>query len=459
MFNNLDGLDFTGNTKAGMQTIQYMGSKAKLVDFIENAMDWYFGNVVHDTNVHTFFDAFSGSGRVAYHFHDRFKVITNDKQTFTKVICDAYMCNQSSPAFYKPFIDALNSIKASDYESLRYEGLVDGFFVDNYSTDYNNGSAVGDDGFNKIWITDNAKIIEIARNLIDCWFDEGKLDDIQKNVLLLTLMLAVNKISNIVGHQNGYLKNWSSNTKKDIMFILPELDTHHTFNHENMTGDVFENGKVSCDIAYFDPPYGTNNVKMSASVRYSSFYHLWNTLVENSRPELFGKTMKPVNTKGYTEPLERNHKEDVIPKFIRLIENTKAKYVMFSYSNKSLLTVDDFRFVFEQAGCDMKTFRLFVKGHTTNSQNVIARKDGNTIERENDEDDLVEYVFMARKKARHIRVTNPNINDARNDNEVIQVIENYLDGDNSTYTVPQAPYVIHDDQIVPVDFVSFTKAA
>ena len=54
------------------------------------------------------------------------------------------------------------------------------------------------------------------------------------------------------------------------------------------------------DLAYYDPPYGSNNDKMPPSrVRYASYYHVWTTIIQNDRPELFGKGRPPERYLGY----------------------------------------------------------------------------------------------------------------------------------------------------------------
>ena len=54
---------------------------------------------------------------------------------------------------------------------------------------------------------------------------------------------------------------------------------------------------IESDIAYYDPPYGSNNEKMPPSrVRYASYYHLWTTICLDDRPTLFGKVNRRTDT-------------------------------------------------------------------------------------------------------------------------------------------------------------------
>ena len=207
-------------------------------------------------------------------------------------------------------------------------------------------------------------------------------------------------MSNIVGHQNGYLKEWSIPSQSDIRFIFPRLSVQDNENHKQYTGDVFNTlSLVESDIAYFDPPYGTNNKNLSVATRYSSFYHLWETIVLNRRPKVFGRASKPVETKGFTEPLETNKKNIVFPKIVKLIKEVKSKVVAFSYSNKGLLTAKDFEEAYRLAGCDMNSFRLYITPHQSNNQNKLALKNGQWIDRSNSSQELMEYLFISCKNA------------------------------------------------------------
>jgi len=425
-------------TSSKHRTIPYMGSKKTLLNFIDLSLHDFLQNVVKDNTCNSFFDAFSGSGQVANHFKNTFKIITNDKQSFTKVINDTYLCSNADKNKVSDLIQTLNSIPEFYFDE------TDGWFTKHYSKDFDGGSAIDKDGTRKVWLTKNGKRIDNIRTLIESWFNQEKINTDEKNVLLLSLILAVSKVSNDVGHHNGYLKSWDKKSCDDLVLLLPAFDTNHCFQHENYCGDIFDTlAKVQSDITYFDPPYGTNNKKVSCSVRYSSFYHLWNTIAENSRPDVFGKASKPLSTKGYTEPLEKNNKKAVMPKFIRLIEESTTKYVCFSYSNKSLLTVDDFEEVYRLAGCDMSTFRIYHTSHKSNNQTTLALKSGDFIHRENHDDALLEFFIIAKKKPFHKRISDKKLGKGL---EKIPTIDEWVKADTSSYSITDKKYGIVFDK-------------
>lgn len=402
-----------------METILYMGSKKELVAFIEKAIDHFLG----DDCQKTFFDVFCGSGRVAHHFRNKYQVITADKQLFTKVIMDAYLTNTYPREHYVPLINHLNNLPVDYLEE------TDRWYSQTYSTDYNDGLSVGEDGKPKIWQRKNAEKIDMIRHRIEEMWATGSIGSTEKNVLLLSLILAVNKISNAVGHQNGYLREWCHHSANDLILQVPKINHNHTFNHKNYVGDIFDLLEViqdRYDIAYIDPPYGTNNKSVSISTvgRYTTFYHLWNTIVEHHKPSVWGMANKPMSIKGKTFPLEMNVKAIVIPKFIRLIEELKAKVIIFSYSNQGLLSVQDFEKILEWGGCDIDSLILYRTPHKMNLQTKNAKKIGEFVQRDGDSDCLYEYLYVVKKKEEHTRVTKSE--DKQKEYEDIGIVNKWL---------------------------------
>ena len=367
-----------------MKTIQYMGSKNKLLRFLEASIFDYIGN---DESCFSFQDVFSGSGRVSYHFSPHFDIVSVDKQYFSKVILDAYLNNTMPIRKMTAIIKRLNQIGNGENHKCDY------WFTNNYGGDFNNGSAVHKNGTRRIWLTKNSRFIDVVRNEIDRIYPNYSSD---KAVLLLSLILASNKVSNVMGHQNGYLKRWSKASMKDIHLEVPDVDVIDKVRHINLCGDVFDIcPNVETDISYIDPPYGTNNKKVSKSghTKYSSFYHLWNTLVKNDRPELWGKANKPMSVKNYTGDLEYIDKESVRPKMIEMLNCINSRYLFFSYSNKGLFTLSEMKSIFKESKYNHKSLKMFKYTHTENNQKKNARLDGSWIDRENEDDDLIEYLF------------------------------------------------------------------
>ncbi len=90
---------------------------------------------------------------------------------------------------------------------------------------------------------------------------------------------------------------------------------------------------VDADLAYYDPPYGSNNDKMPPSrVRYASYYHLWSSICLFDNPQLFGKAKRRADTSDMLsasvfEEFRRNEtgRFVVVEAIERLLRQTKAQ--------------------------------------------------------------------------------------------------------------------------------------
>ena len=75
-------------------------------------------------------------------------------------------------------------------------------------------------------------------------------------------------------------------------------------------------------------------------VRYASYYHIWTTIINNDKPELFGKVNRRVDTRDLVsasvfEEFRKNEKGNFIAMeaLRKLIQQTKARYIFLSYSS------------------------------------------------------------------------------------------------------------------------------
>lgn len=445
------------------QSIRYMGSKKRLMGFIHASFKAYRKEFV-EFKLKSFLDVFCGSGSVAFYFRHQYQLITNDKLAFSQIIMDAYLKNKRPPKFYQIYIDDLNSLTLDEFESWQEQGKIDGWISHNYGGEYlsTNNSNVDINGRRKIWVMENAKKIEMMLSHIKTY----PLKRVEKNVLRLALFLAIDKISNTIGHQNGYLKEWAAIALAPIHLKLPKIETWKRSKHKTLCSDVFKETMPYADIAYIDPPYGTNNMALSTATRYASFYHLWDTLSTSKpfhRPELFGKAGKPTANKGFTEAIESNHKKIVIPELIKLIKRTNSKFIALSYSNKGLLTLHEIEQIFQAADCDMDYLRLFTSTHKSNHQKHTAKKAGQYIQRKNEKVELIEYLFIVKKKNNAFSQSKSKNIDPLFD--IISQLEDDVKNQNTNYIgyyrtmIKQQPLELQTQQEGVHDFVQSRKSS
>lgn len=309
-----------------IQAINYAGSKKKLLPAIHN--------ILKEENCNSIIDCFSGSTVVSqYLAYNNYKVWSNDLSLYSYVLANTLLQfhNNKEIESYNDLIPTLNSLEP-----------IKGWFSTNYGGLNVNGKSVGVDGLKKPFQMHNMnKLDAIIKHLKEIY-----VDDKTKNVILTSLMLSLNKLDNTIGHFSSYLKEWSDRSYSDLIITLPILNQVSNPNHLITKKDCFKLGDETAnfDIAYLDPPYGSSNIKMPPSrVRYKAYYHFWETLCDSlysdNTPELFGKSLRPVNTKDslFYNPFEdfrktENNEFIALNTIIDLIDNMKCNKFILSYS-------------------------------------------------------------------------------------------------------------------------------
>ena len=292
--------------------IKYVGSKLKLLPYI-------FEMVADLRDVDTVLDGFSGSTRVSQVFAQKgYSTISNDISVWSEVFATCYLISNKSNEYYQQFIDYLNSLQG-----------VDGWYTENY------GGAESEN--KKPFQIKNAQKLDAIRDEID----KLNLKWEDKCVLLTSLIYALDKVDSTLGHFAAYLSEWSPRSFNDLTLKLPLRFTLEG-NNRVIRDDIFNTvAKNSFDLAYFDPPYGSNNEKMPPSrVRYASYYHLWTTIIQHDKPLLFGKAKRREDSRdelsvSVFEEFRKNENGDFIAlkALKRLIQETNTHFLLLSYSS------------------------------------------------------------------------------------------------------------------------------
>ena len=304
------------------QGVKYVGSKLKLLPYILD--------LAKKTRAKSVFDGFSGSTRVSQAFAQTgYRVISNDLAEWSKKFATCYLKNLKQPEEYQSLINHLNSLPPED-----------GWFTEHYGGDVAPGrghNAIQDNGTKKPWQKKNTRRLDAIRREID----ELALDEISHCVAITSLILALDQVDSTLGHFASYLKDWSPRSFKDLKLQVPMV-WRNTADNAVLQGDVFDAlAKIEADLAYYDPPYGSNNEKMPPSrVRYASYYHPWTTICKNDRPALFGKALRRKDTSdtmasSVFEEFRKNAQERfiVVEAIDRLLKETPCQWIMLSYSS------------------------------------------------------------------------------------------------------------------------------
>ena len=336
MFSNLslfpdmtDGVPLT-------QGIKYAGSKLKLLPYILE--------LARKTGARTVLDGFSGSTRVSQAFaKSGYRVISNDIAVWSQVFSRCYLQNRSHQSKYIDLIHYLNNVSPKD-----------GWFTKYYGGEQNGGSAIQADGLKRPWQIHNTRKLDGIRQEIE----RLSLSPIEQAVALSSLMLALDRVDNTIGHFVSYLSKWSPRSYNNLVLEVPK-----TFitDHENiiLRNDIFKICNADVDLAYFDPPYGSNNEKMPPSrVRYASYYHLWTTVCLNDTPQLFGKARRRADTSDKVcgsvfEEFRRNQKTGrfiAVEALENLIKSTAARWIILSYSSGGRGTSEEISHILSNCG-------------------------------------------------------------------------------------------------------------
>lgn len=272
---------------------RYIGSKARMLNFIDDVIK------KEKIEFSSFFDLFGGTGIVGDYFNNqKTKVYVNDLLKSNYLSYLAWFGNNKIDK--KKLEDIINK-----YNSLK--NLKDNYFSINF----------GDTYFSK----NNCKRIGYIREDIENKYLNNEINTRERAILITSLLYAMDKIANTVGHYDAYRKNGDLDKKLELCMLDLKSNTNNKnnkiFNEDS--NELVRN--IKADIVYIDPPYNSR--------QYSDAYHLLENVATWEKQEVFGvaKKMKRNGIKSkycsVSAPLA----------FKDLIENINAKYIIVSYNN------------------------------------------------------------------------------------------------------------------------------
>lgn len=309
--------------------IKYAGSKLKLLPYMFDMIKGLEG-------VETVLDGFSGSTRVSQAFAQLgYSTTANDISAWSEVFATCYLISNKPNSYYKELIDHLNNLDG-----------IEGWFTENY------GGTIND--VKKPFQRKNTQKLDAIRLEIEAmnltWED--------KCVLLTSLIYALDKVDNTLGHYVAYLSDWSARSFNDLELKLPNRFKCSGTNNV-ICDDIFNTVTNNLyDLVYFDPPYGSNNEKMPPSrVRYTAYYHLWTTIIKNDRPPIFGKANRREDSRdgisgSVFEEFRKNSSGDfmAMEALKKLIKETNTRYLMLSYSSGGRATKEQLLEIISDSG-------------------------------------------------------------------------------------------------------------
>ena len=307
--------------------VKYIGSKLRLIPYILA--------LASRVSARTVLDGFSGTTRVSQAFaKSGYAVRCNDIAAWSEVFGTCYLLNAKNRWEFLPLIDHLNAVAP-----------VDGWFTEHYGGETNGGCAVRKDGKKAVWQLHNSRKLDGVRNEIDAL----NLDGVEKSVALTSLILALDKVDSTLGHFSSYLHNWAPRSYGPLTLEIPDVLSSET-EHQVFRSDIFDLiPNIAVDLAYFDPPYGSNNEKMPPSrVRYAAYYHLWSSVCMADEPSLFGRANRREDSSDkFASSVFEDYKRGESGRFAaveaidNLIQSANAQWIILSYSSGGRATAEE----------------------------------------------------------------------------------------------------------------------
>lgn len=327
-----------------IQNRRYLGNKYKLIDFIKKTIK------ENCPGISSFFDAFAGTGVVAYSLMENYKVIVNDSLYSNYVVYKAFMSNDS-------------------YDEFKISNEID--YMNSINPDILSSNYVSDNFGDKFFSIRSAKKIGYLREYIQNLYETRKIAEREYYILLTVLLYALDRIANTCGHYDSY--RIVNNLDDDLILFPLDLSKkpknavlyNRDINELVLSGEL---GKVDC--VYLDPPYNSRN--------YCDTYHVIENIALWKKPEVFGKARKMDRTMLKSKYSSAHSAKKA---FSELVDHLNCKYIILSYNNtqrkcnvrsNACMSDEDILEVLSRKGrvkVYSKKYRAFTTGKSLNDLN------------------------------------------------------------------------------------------
>ena len=314
-----------------------------------------------------FCDLFAGTHSVAAHFKGLgFQIVSNDLLYLAYVFGRALIQNSEQPKFSglknlpSNLLGGMDAyLKALNYLN-QLDGTSDGFI-------YNTYCPGGENVYNRQYLSDsNGQKIDAVRQQIEAWRRNGTITEDEYYTLLLSVLEAVSKVTNISGTYGAYLKDWDARTYKDLRlepFSPIASDKEHAV-YQADANRLIE--RIDCDILYIDPPYNSR--------QYIANYHLLETIARYDSPPVHGKT----GMRSYSEAEKSAFcsKGACLSAFEALIARARAKHIVVSYNSEGIMSEAEILEVLSQKGEMPVLIPIDYRRFKSNSNGAYKKKTG-----------------------------------------------------------------------------------
>lgn len=296
---------------------KYLGSKARLLDFIEGGIRRAAGGI------ESFLDGFAGSGVVA----ERMRAYTN-RLTLIDNLASNYAINRT---FFASCEDNVRiDYVAGALRDLNRLPPAPGYAAAHYAGRY--------------FTPENAALIDAIRDRIEQRRRAGDCSAQERHVLVTSLLFAADKAANTVGQYDAYLKNLGAASYDRSGRHLVDANVYRRLRLRMPAFRFFEGATVvqadlnavagdhEADVVYLDPPYTERH--------YVDCYHVLENIASWKKPALSGKTMK--FERGALKSAY-SRRGTALAAFKELIGKIRARVIAVSYGSEGIIPLDDLR--------------------------------------------------------------------------------------------------------------------
>ena len=288
--------------------IKYIGSKRVLAPLLSE--------IVAGLGVSSAADLFAGTTRVGQALRGcGLRVVSNDTASYSEALGRAY-------------IEADESVDRDRLRTLisHLDGLPGrrGYVTETFCEQA------------RYFQPDNGMRIDAIRDRIDsvagC--------EVERGLLLTSLLEAADRVDSTVGLQMAYLKSWAPRAAKRMELREPSPVTGPA--GRVLRGDANDlAGELDgVELAYLDPPYNQHS--------YFANYHVWETIVRNDAPSHYGVACKrddvPARRSAY------NSRRTAWTALAGLIERLPTPWIVVSFSNEGFHDLADVQALLAEHG-------------------------------------------------------------------------------------------------------------
>lgn len=314
-----------------VSSLNYIGAKKQLLPFLDDVITRTL------TQEDVFCDLFAGSGIVSCYFTQKAKyVVSNDIEQYSFVINSAFLKTPYTDKLQVIINDINNNIACinDDTEPNLERDIVYKSFSPSLHCE------------RMFFTNQNALRIDRARQYIEQLYTNTIIDVHEKNYLIASLLVSVDKLANTTSVYGAYLKKFKASALQPLV-IKPV----HTFTNLNFTENTVFNMDAnvlaahndlmsSVDVVYIDPPYcarqyGANYSPLNYIATYDDSVVLTGKtgLIENYFKSDFAK---------------KSNVKEAFRKLISSLNCNKSIYI--SYNSEGLLSKEDLSNIFGTKG-------------------------------------------------------------------------------------------------------------